>query len=97
MRETRTYGLRRQEKENGDRRTAGCVKDTHTQPSSAVLFRLTAPSLDPTHVQVRQKCSVGRTEAHRGKSQNPVAWTAGREETNCLESVDKAIERVVSE
>ena len=48
MRETRTYGLRRQEKENGDRRTARCVKDTHTQPSSAVLFRLTAPSLDPT-------------------------------------------------
>ena len=48
MREIRTYGLRRQEKENGDRRTARCVKDTHTQPSSAVLFRLTAPSLDPT-------------------------------------------------
>ena len=48
MRETRTYGLKRQEKENGDRRTARCVKDTHTQPSSAVLFRLTAPSLDPT-------------------------------------------------
>jgi len=54
-------------------------------------------SADIQHVQVRQKCSVGRTEAHRGKSQNPVAWTAGREETNCLESVDKAIERVVSE
>ena len=48
MRETRTYGLKRQEKENGDWRTARCVKDTHTQPSSAVLFRLTAPSLDPT-------------------------------------------------
>ena len=31
-----------------DWRTARCVKDTHTQPSSAVLFRLTAPSLDPT-------------------------------------------------
>jgi len=31
------------------------------------------------------------------KKSAPVAWTAGREETNCLESVDKATLRVVSE
>jgi len=49
------------------------------------------------YVQVRRKCSAGRKQACRGKSQNPVAWTAGREETNCLESVDKATVRVVSE
>jgi len=75
--------------------------DTHFyeifEPAGECLFAPTNRSASLQHVQVRQKCSVGRTEAHRGKSQNPVAWTAGREETNCLESVDKAIERVVSE
>ena len=36
-------------------------------------------------------------QAHRGKSQHPVAWVAAVEETNLLKPTDKAIARVVSE
>ena len=35
-------------------------------------------------------------QTHRGKSQNLVAWIAGRRETESLESIDKAIVRMAS-
>ncbi len=48
------------------------------------------------HVQQRQECSVGE-KAHRGRSQNPVAWIAVGKETELLKSTDKAILGMVSE
>ena len=36
-------------------------------------------------------------KSHRGKSQIPVAWIAGRRETNDLKPIDKAIFWMVSE
>ena len=32
-----------------------------------------------------------------GNSRSPLAWMAGRRETDCLKPIDKAIERMVNE
>src|SRR4051794_17119763 len=46
-------------------------------------------------VQRRLAYSVG-VQSHLGKSQSPVAWIAGRKETEFLKPIDKAISRMVS-
>src|ERR1700674_4882075 len=47
-------------------------------------------------VQERQTCSAGESPAGV-RARRPVAWMAGRRETESLKPIDKAIRRMVSE
>jgi hypothetical protein len=53
-------------------------------------LRVTAPVLDPTCVQRRLACSAGDSPV-RVRARDPVAWMAGRRETDDLKPIDKAI------
>jgi len=55
-----------------------------------------APVLDPTCVQLRLVCSA-RVSLARVRARDPVAWMAGRRETEYLKPIDKAIHGMVSE
>src|SRR5262245_3299773 len=58
--------------------------------------RGTAPAPDPTCVQTRQTSTAGGRPAG-ARARRPVAWMAGRRETDALKPIDEAIGRMVSE
>jgi hypothetical protein len=55
--------------------------------------------LKKAHLLVRpaKAGAFNGSQSHRGKSQTPVTWVAGRREIEVLKPTDKAIARMVSE